>query len=432
MDQVSVNIFSAFFEYFCLWLFFYWVFGKKEGISKRYYWSVNLLMPVYCFFLSSYVANFTLRSILYVLSIILPATMFNGKMRNKLSFGVIYLVIQMICEMLVSMILLKVHQVTVIPFAAEVYAVGVVYVRILCLFVTVIMAAVLARKNLFAFTADKTQLALLLFIPLVSIFVIYILMDNLLKLEHYGYYRTIAAIIGILLANGALFYVHNEINKQALLKRQLSELNAIQKMQEENLLNLEDKNKENRQLLHDVKHYFLILKGYILNEEKQKGLDYIDGLLEEIEEKHFTLTGNGIIDTLLSFKSMQAKKKGIVIHYSVFLAETNIAATDIALILANALDNAIEATAKIADEARKSIRLSLLNRGNHLKIEVVNPISKPLNLKNNTLQSTKFDKTAHGFGLKNIQSLAQKNNGEMFISCAGQEFKLTVILTNKK
>ena len=184
MDQVSVNIFSAFFEYFCLWLFFYWVFGKKEGISKRYYWSVNLLMPVYCFFLSSYVANFTLRSILYVLSIILPATMFNGKMRNKLSFGVIYLVIQMICEMLVSMILLKVHQVTVIPFAAEVYAVGVVYVRILCLFVTVIMAAVLARKNLFAFTADKTQLALLLFIPLVSIFVIYILMDNLLKLEH--------------------------------------------------------------------------------------------------------------------------------------------------------------------------------------------------------------------------------------------------------
>ncbi len=114
--------------------------------------------------------------------------------------------------------------------------------------------------------------------------------------------------------------MHNEINKQALLKRQLSELNAIQKMQEENLLNLEDKNKENRQLLHDVKHYFLILKGYILNEEKQKGLDYIDGLLEEIEEKHFTLTGNGIIDTLLSFKSMQAKKKGIVIHYSVFFS----------------------------------------------------------------------------------------------------------------
>ena len=102
------------------------------------------------------------------------------------------------------------------------------------------------------------------------------------------------------------------------------------------------------------------------------------------------------------------------------------------MILANALDNAIEATAKITDEARKSIRLSLLNRGNQLKIEVINPISKPLNLKNNTLQSTKFDKTAHGFGLKNIQSLAQKNNGEMFISCAGQEFKLTVILTNKK
>ena len=375
-------------------------------------------------------ANFTLRSILYVLSIILPATMFNGKMRNKLSFGVIFLVIQMICEMLVSMILLKVHQVTVIPFAAEVYAVGVVYVRILCLIVTVVLAFILSRRNTFSFLADKTQLALLIFIPLVSIFVIYTLMAQVILLGHESFYRSFIATIGILLANVALFYVHNEINKQALLKQQLKELNAIQQMQEENLQNLDDKNKEIRRLLHDMKHHFLILKGHIVHDEKEMGLAYADKLLEEIEQQHFTLTGNSMIDTLLSFKTMQAKKKGIIIHYSLFMADCSIKAEDIALILANALDNAIEATEKITEQAKRVIYLSILNRGNHLKIEVTNPLNERLKIKNNSIISQKPNKDEHGYGLRNIQSLARKYNGGMFISSAENKFNLIVILTN--
>lgn len=103
-------------------------------------------------------------------------------------------------------------------------------------------------------------------------------------------------------------------------------------------------------------------------------------------------------------------------------------ATDIALILANALDNAIEATEKISDNAQKVINLSILNRGNHLKIEVTNPISKPIDIRNNNIYSTKQNKDEHGFGLRNIQSLARKNNGEMFVSCTDTKFKLVVIL----
>ena len=349
MDYVIVNIFGTILEYFCLWLFFYLVFGKKESTSLKYNKIINLIMPVYFWLLSTYVVDFTLRSVLYVVSIALPATLFNGKMRNKLSFGVIYLVIQIICEMLVTLMLVKIHHVTVMPFTQDVYAVGVIYTRILCLLVTITLARILSRKSFFAFAADKTQLALLIFIPLVSIFVIYILLEQVLLLDHESFYRSLAAIIGILLANAALFYVHNEINNQALLKQQLKELNAIQQMQEENLLNLEDKNKEIRSLMHDMKHHFLILKGYISHDEKEKGLYYVENLLEDIEEKQLTLTGNSIIDTMLSFKIRQAKEKGIELNNSLFFTLADISAIDVALILANALDNAIEATEKIVD-----------------------------------------------------------------------------------
>ena len=132
MDYVIVNVFGTILEYFCLWLFFYWVFGKKEKISKKLYWTVNLVMPLYFLLLSTFVTNITLRSILYAISIALPAVLFNGRMRNKLSFGVIYLVIQIICELLVTMVLVKVHNLTVTSFSVDIYAVGVIYTRILC------------------------------------------------------------------------------------------------------------------------------------------------------------------------------------------------------------------------------------------------------------------------------------------------------------
>ena len=430
MDYVVVNVFGTILEYFCLWLFFYWVFGKRENISKKVYWTINLVMPLYFLLLSTFVTNITLRSILYAISIALPAVLFNGRMRNKLSFGVIYLVIQIICELLVTMVLVKVHNLTVTSFSVDIYAVGVIYTRILCLIVTVILARLLSRKSFFAFAASKTQLSLLIFIPLVSILTIYTLSDNMLLLNHKGYYRTLAAIIGILLANAALFYVHNEINKQALLKQQLKELNAIQQMQEENLLNLDEINKEIRSLMHDMKHHFLILKGYISHDEKEKGLDYVENLLEDIEEKQLTLTGNSIIDTMLSFKIRQAKEKGIELNNSLFFTLADISAIDVALILANALDNAIEATERISDEVQKVINLSILNRGNYLKIEVTNPITQKITIQNNTIYSTKTNKDEHGFGLRNIHSIAKKNDGEMFISCAEREFKLIVVLNN--
>ena len=431
MDYVIVNVFGTVTEYFCHWLFFFWVFGKEESIPKKYYWSVNLLMPVYFFFLSSYVANFTLRSVLYVVSIALPAKMFKGKMRNKLSFGIIYLVVQIICEMLVAMVLVEIYHVTIMPFVAEVYAVGVIYVRILCLFVTIILARILSRKSLFAFAANKTQLALLICFPLMSIFIINVLLDNLILLEHKGFYRSLAAIFGILAVNIALFYVHNEINKQALLKQQLKELNAIQQTQEKNLLNLDEKNKEIRSLMHDMKHHFLILKNFIEHDDKEKGLDYVEKMLDDIEEKQLTLTGNNVIDTMLSFKIMQAQEKGITINYSLLFTLTNIQPIDVALILANALDNAIEATQKIAGNQQKVINLSILNKENYLKIEITNPVLERINIQNNNIYTTKKNKHEHGFGLKNIQRIEWKNKGEMFISCTENEFKLVVVMKNR-
>ena len=183
--------------------------------------------------------------------------------------------------------------------------------------------------------------------------------------------------------------------------------------------------------MHDMKHYFLILKGDILHDEKEKGLDYLGKLLEEIEERQLTSSRNSIIDTLLSFKIRQAKEKGITVNYSIFFTLAKVSATDIALILANALDNAIEAAEKLTDTRQKIINLSILNRGNHLKIEVTNYIAGQISIQNNNIHSTKIDKDEHGFGLRNIQSIAQNNNGEMFITCVDSVFKLVVILDNE-
>jgi len=102
-------------------------------------------------------------------------------------------------------------------------------------------------------------------------------------------------------------------------------------------------------------------------------------------------------------------------------------------LLGNAIDNAIEYTNKQTDEKLRSISLRINKNNNFVGIQISNPLSYEDSLKlssitGKNIDTTKADKLNHGFGLKNIEYLSQKYNGNMeYFACDGV-FTLQIVL----
>ena len=96
------------------------------------------------------------------------------------------------------------------------------------------------------------------------------------------------------------------------------------------------------------------------------------------------------------------------------------------VILANLLDNAIEACEKL--DCNKVIRLKLVKEKQQMVLSVQNPVAVPVEIKNNDIQTGKGDKKNHGIGLKNIQMVLDKYGGIGRIRCDKGWFYYTAVI----
>lgn len=158
-----------------------------------------------------------------------------------------------------------------------------------------------------------------------------------------------------------------------------------------------------------------MLNSYIVLYELLKENRYMD-IKKNIESKIKNLKdmdslvylGNPMVDAVLSKKRADALELGIDIRYKVGVVSTgDIDCEDLGILMANALDNAIEATVKSGFDV---IDVEFfVNRG-YLCIKVINYVSD--------IKSVRFDKTSkvvdknnHGIGVKSMKECAKKYNG---------------------
>lgn len=98
----------------------------------------------------------------------------------------------------------------------------------------------------------------------------------------------------------------------------------------------------------------------------------------------------------------------IDIKYFVLEEFPKIDETDLCVILANLLDNAIEAASK---EEKRNIRLSTNIVGNYFRIVVQNQIARSVLKNNKNLGTTKKNQKIHGFGLQSVEDAVVRNDG---------------------
>ena len=143
--------------------------------------------------------------------------------------------------------------------------------------------------------------------------------------------------------------------------------------------------------------------------------------------------GDEIADAICSEKKNKAAKKGITLTVDGKLSGIKLSALDTCTILANILDNAIEAVENIDDD-KKHIELTFKRNENYMIITEANPTAHESDIRDNNIITTKKDKSNHGFGLINIKDTVEKYEGECFLSSTQDDkseyyiFKIEIIL----
>ena len=112
---------------------------------------------------------------------------------------------------------------------------------------------------------------------------------------------------------------------------------------------------------------------------------------------------------------------GITADFAVSLPEElSIADTDLASLLGNALDNAIEG---VQNAAGKKITLRCRMDKGLLMLRLENPAGEEISP---DLSTTKADKSSHGFGIHGMREIAERYGGTLSVGVKDGKFELVV------
>lgn len=179
-----------------------------------------------------------------------------------------------------------------------------------------------------------------------------------------------------------------------------------------------------RRVYHDMKNHLLVLQAQA--EDSQGIIRSIENLQEELEGyEAYCHTGNDFLDVIIRDKIRIAKSRQIDFQEFVrFEAGDFLDPLDISTIFGNALDNAIEASEKLAESMRLiTVKASRIH--DMLVIAVENNMQLDVPVYERT---SKKDTLMHGFGITNIQSAAEKYGGQCTVNAKEGKFVLKVVI----
>ena len=190
-----------------------------------------------------------------------------------------------------------------------------------------------------------------------------------------------------------------------------------------------------RTLRHDMAGKLMILKSFLENNRYQDARDFLSEMDIELSAGGIRYaTGNPITDVVINEAASQAEKLRCFFdcNYS-FPDDMTISAMDMAVVMNNLLDNALEAVTAIP-EADRIIKISGAPKDNFYLIKIENSYDgKIIRAADNSIISKKkalTDLDKHGIGLKSVMDIADKYLGAVDIKTENKMFVVQVMLQN--
>lgn len=214
-----------------------------------------------------------------------------------------------------------------------------------------------------------------------------------------------SATIALVLLINTLSYKNDYEKRNELANLKLQAQRA-------DIIRMDKEYQDIRKIRHDmVKHLNIYM--HLLNDGDYEGLRQAIG--EHIEDcgqnKYVYVAGNNLVNSVLNEKKVLCEHENIKMQVEVTASVDGERELDIAVMLSNLLDNAVEAQKKITPDKPRSIFLKIFSYENKYSILIKNTVAKSVLQNNPRFITDKANRYLHGIGMKSIEHTVDKNGG---------------------
>ena len=233
-----------------------------------------------------------------------------------------------------------------------------------------------------------------------------------------------------------LLYLQSALFKKSSMRKELETIQLLWHQQKGQY----QLSKETIELInhkcHDLKHQVQAIRAVKDEKERETYPEKIEKSVQIYSA--IVRTGNEILDTILTEKSLICENSGIHINC---VADGSLLAfmnpVDLYTLFGNALDNAIEAVRKLESKEKRVIDIMLYERQSFLMLQIVNPMCGEVKFEDGLPLTTKAKNGYHGYGMKSMLHTIQKYEGHLTTEVKNGCFYFNVMLplerdSNKK
>lgn len=180
--------------------------------------------------------------------------------------------------------------------------------------------------------------------------------------------------------------------------------------------------------VHDYKHNIIALTQLADDGNIEEIKKYLKPENELMDRKMFYIqTGNSVVDAIVNTKQSFAEEKGITFVVNAKVPENCVVSElDMANILGNLIDNAIEAS---NSEEEPYIDVTMRQDKHFIVIKIINKYSREFSKR---LETTKHKRMFHGIGIGSVKNIVEKYEGEFSIDKQGKEVIVKILIPNFK
>lgn len=426
--KIIVDVFSCLVE-MMIAAFFFSAF-KERRVSKK------LLLAVIFFTASLFLLSRTLMvnsGQIFVVSLVLTFSVslcYSFKIQVALLMSMLISVFSALSDLVTTMLFVLSG---VKPEAKNAN----IYVYILAIimsdFITGIVVVIVqkGRHKLFQ-SAKKNNFIGILMLPLATVLII------TLFWKFFDKYTTdvawqivaLATIVFLIIANVMIFYTVDRQHELITARQKLKTSHVILKSQCEYYDSMFESQQEIRTIRHNLKNIFIAVLSCIESGEYDEAKRMLQNQLMETQRDVYPSSNqtDNIINSVIYSKKAVAESQDIDLKFKLdILAHINLDYLDVAVMLGNLLDNAIEATSQIEKPHRK-ITFQIFADNNNFSLSIENPTKNEVNVKR--IETTKSDEKNHGFGLLSVRTIVEKYKGNVIILCTEGMFSVEILIKN--
>lgn len=238
---------------------------------------------------------------------------------------------------------------------------------------------------------------------------------------------SLALLLLLLLFYAMFFLMASSLNRNDRL-RQENQFLSMQRSRYDNLKNAIDETREAR---HDMRHHLNTMQILAERHEWERLAEYLADAQKNVPDIALQLCNNTAVDSVASHYGLLCRKSQIPFSFKFDLPDKlPVSEIDFCLVLSNLLENALEASLRIAPEKRCIKVQSHLHSENMVLLTVENAFSGKIDEKNGVFQSSK--RAGDGVGIQSVRRIADRNGGYSRFSYSTGSFCANIMLRSKR